>query len=174
MKTISKVESLIIDYNGRKVKAKRVSVNTALLIDINKAWNNVKTPALLEFVSKGMINFKTLDGAFPKQWEVGQTYRFMTRVLGFIPFGGIHYLFVAQADDKNYILSTKEWDNGAKVWNHTISLRALGDGKINYEDSIIIYAGLMTDFVASFAKLFYKHRQKRWQIIAANNLNFGM
>ena len=76
--------------------------------------------------------------------------------------------------DKNYILSTKEWDNGAKVWNHTISLRALGDGKINYEDSIIIYAGLMTDFVASFAKLFYKHRQKRWQIIAANNLNFGM
>jgi len=53
MKSVSKVESLIIDYNGRKVKAKRISVNTEILIDINKAWNNVKTPALLEFVSKG-------------------------------------------------------------------------------------------------------------------------
>ena len=173
MKTISKVESFIIDYNGRKVKAKRISVNTELLIDINKAWNNIKTPALLEFVSKGMINFKHLDGDFPTQWEVGQTYRFMTRVFGFMPFGGIHYLFVAQLDDKNYILSTKEWDNGAKIWNHTISLSDLGDGKINYEDSIIIYAGMMTGFVASFAKLFYKHRQKRWQIVAVNNLNFG-
>ena len=174
MKPISKVESLIIDYNDSNVKAKRVSVNTELRIDLNRAWNNVKTPALLEFVSKGMINFKPMDGEFPKQWEVGQTYRFMTRVFGFIPFGGIHYLFVEQADDKNYILSTKEWDNGAKVWNHNISLGDLGNGKINYEDSIIIYAGFMTDFVASFAKLFCKHRQKRWQIVAAKNLNFGM
>ena len=50
MKPISKVESFIIDYNGRKVKTKRISVNTELLIDINKAWNNIKTPALLKFV----------------------------------------------------------------------------------------------------------------------------
>ena len=103
-------------------------------------------------------------------------YMYLTMVLSrnvSIPFGGIHYLFVAQLDDKNYILSTKEWDNGAKIWNHTISLSDLGDGKINYEDSIIIYAGMMTGFVASFAKLFYKHRQKRWQIVAVNNLNFG-
>ena len=173
MNPLTKVEPVIIEYNGSRVKAKKLTVHSEIPMGIDASWDNVKTPALLEFVAKGMIKFKSINGDFPKQWQVGQTYGFKTLVFGIIPFGGIHYLFVAQLDDKNYILSTKEWDNGAKIWNHTISLSDLGDGKINYEDSIIIYAGMMTGFVASFAKLFYKHRQKRWQIVAVNNLNFG-
>jgi hypothetical protein len=48
----------------------------------------------------------------------------------------------------------------------------LGDGKIYYEDSIIIYGGMMTGFITAFAKRFYKHRQKRWQIVAQENLKF--
>jgi hypothetical protein len=42
---------------------------------------------------------------------------------------------------------------------------------------ILIFASVGNKFFianASFAKLFNKHRQKRWQIVAANNLNFGM
>jgi hypothetical protein len=70
------------------------------------------------------------------------------------------------------VLSTKEWDNGAKVWNHDITMRELGDSKIYYEDSITIYGGILTGIITSFAKKFYKHRQKRWQIVAANKLEF--
>ena len=33
--------------------------------------------------------------------------------------------------------------------------------------------GMITGFITSFAKKFYKHRQKRWQIVASNNLKFG-
>ena len=120
-----------------------------------------------------MINFKSVNGDLPKQWEVGQTYGVKMRVFGFIPFGGIHYLSIENIDDHNYMLSTREWDSGAKVWNHHITLRALGDGKIYYEDSIIIYAGIMTGFITAFAMRFYKHRQWRWQIVASNNLKFG-
>lgn len=49
----------------------------------------------------------------------------------------------------------------------------LGNGKIYYEDSITIYGGILTGFITSFAKKFYKHRQKRWQIVAENKLDFG-
>jgi len=167
------VETEVIDYHGKLVRAKKLIVHSKIPIEINTAWNNVKTPALLQFVAKGMINFKSVDGDLPRQWEVGQTYGVKMRVFGFIPFGGIHYLFVEKIDDDNYMISTKEWDSGAKVWNHHITLRALGDGKIYYEDSIIIYAGLMTGFITAFAKRFYKHRQQRWQIVASNNLKFG-
>jgi hypothetical protein len=170
---VAKVEPIIIDYNGSKVRAKKLTVHSEISIGIDTAWENVKTPALLEFVAKGMIKFKSVNGGFPKQWEVGQIYGFNSRVFGIIPFGGIHYLFVEKIDDSNYMLSTKEWDSGVKVWNHLITIRKLDDGKIYYEDSITIYSGIMTGFITSFAKRFYKHRQKRWQIVAKENLNFG-
>jgi hypothetical protein len=146
---VAKVEPIIIDYNGSKVRAKKLTVHS----EISK--------------------FKSVNGGFPKQWEVGQIYGFESRVFGIIPFGGIHYLFVEKIDDSNYMLSTKEWDSRVKVWNHLITIRKLDDGKIYYEDSITIYAGIMTGFITSFAKRFYKHRQKRWQIVAKENLNFG-
>ena len=170
---VAKVESIIIDYNGSKVKAKKLTVHSEIHISIDTAWKNVKTPALLKFVAKGMMKFKSVDGPLPKQWEVGKTYGIKTRVFGLILFGGIHYLFIEKIDDNNFVLSTKEWDSGAKVWNHAITMRDLGNGKIYYEDSITIYGGILTGFITSFAKKFYKYRQKRWQIVASKNLKFG-
>ena len=172
MNPLTNVEPVIIEYNGSRVKAKKLTVHSKIPMGIDAAWDNVKTPALLEFVAKGMIKFKSVKGDFPKQWQVGQTYGFKTLVFGIIPFGGIHYLFLDKIDNANYVLSTKECDNGAKVWNHDITMRELGDGKIYYEDSITIYGGILTGFITSFAKKFYKHRQKRWQIVAANKLEF--
>ena len=173
MKPVAKVESVIIDYKGRKVKAKKLTVHSEIPIRIETAWQNVKTPALLQFVAKGMIKFKPVGGPFPKQWEVGKTYGAKMRVFGFIPFGGIHYLSIEKMDDADFKISTKEWDKGAKVWNHDVKMRYLGNGTIYYEDAITIYGGMMTGFITSFAKRFYKHRQKRWQIVAKNKLVFG-
>jgi hypothetical protein len=172
LKPVAKVESVIIDYNGSKVKAKKLTVHSEIPMGIDNAWDNVKTPALLQFVAKGMIKFISLDGHFPKQWEVGKTYGVKMRVFGFIPFGGIHYLFIEKIDDTNFKISTKEWDKGAKVWNHDVAISDSGNGRIYYEDAITIYGGMMTGFITSFAKKFYKHRQKRWQIVAEKNLKF--
>jgi hypothetical protein len=172
MNILTNVEPIIFEYNGSKVKAKKLTVLSEIPMGIDAAWDNVKTPALLEFVAKGMIKFKSVKGDFPKQWQVGQTYGFKTLVFGIIPFGGIHYLYLDKIDNSNYMLSTKEWDNGAKVWNHDITMRELGDSKIYYEDSITIYGGILTGIITSFAKKFYKHRQKRWQLVASKNLKF--
>jgi hypothetical protein len=173
LKPVAKVESVIIDYNDSKVKAKKLIVHSEIPMEIENAWENVKTPALLEFVAKGMIKFKSVNGDFPKQWEVGKTYGAKMRVFGFIPFGGVHYLSINKIENENYTISTNEWDKGAKVWNHDVVMRDLGNGRIYYEDAITIYGGMMTGFITSFAKRFYKHRQKRWQIVAQENLKFG-
>lgn len=173
MNPVAKVESVIIDYNGSKVKAKKLTVHSVLPMGIEDAWNNVKTPALLEFVAQGMMKFQSVDGPFPRQWEVGKTYGVKMRVFGCIPFGGVHHLSVEKIDNGNFKISTKEWDYGARVWNHDIVMKDLGNGSIYYEDAIIIYGGMMTGCITFFAKEFYKHRQKRWQIVAEKNLRFG-
>ena len=169
----SKVERVVIEYKGKKVKARQLTVSSEIPMDLHSAWANVKTPALLQFVAKGMIRFKAVGSGFPNQWEVGQTYSAKMRVFGFIPFGGTHYLFIEKIDDNNNTISTKEWDNGAKVWNHVLTMKGLGNGIIYYEDSITIYGGVITGFITSFAKRFYKHRQKRWQIVAKEKLNLA-
>jgi hypothetical protein len=167
------VESVLIDYNGKKIKAKKLIVHSVIPMNIDKAWNNVKSPALLEFVAKGMITFRSTDGGFPKKWEMRKTYGAKMWILGFIPFGGIHYLYFEKIDEDMFSLSTKEWDKSAKVWNHDIVLRDLGNGSIYYEDAITIYGGMLTGFITWFAKIFYKYRQKRWLIVAKKNLTFG-
>ena len=173
MKPVVHIESVVIDYNNRKVKAKKLTVHSEIPMAIDSAWANVRTPALLEFVAKGMITFKSVGGSFPNQWEVGKTYGVRMRIFGFIPFGGVHYLFIEKIDEANFKIVTREWDIAAKVWNHSILLRDLGNGRIHYEDTIIIYGGIMTGFITLFARQFYKHRQTRWQIVAEKNFSFG-
>ncbi|MCR9099226.1 MAG: hypothetical protein NXI25_04695 [bacterium] len=169
----SKIEKVVIEYNGKKVKARQLTVSSEIPIHIDSAWANVKTPALLQFVAKGKIRFKAVEGEFPKQWEVGQTYGAKMRVFGFIPYGGTHYLFIKEIDDDNHKIVAQEWNKRAKVWNHDVVLRDLGNGKIYFEDSITIYGGVMTGIITSFSKRFYTHRQKRWQIVAKEKLNFA-
>jgi len=169
----SKIERVVIEYKGKKVNARQLTVSSEIPMDLDSAWANVKTPALLKFVAKGMMRFKAIQSELPKQWELGQTYGVKMRVFGFIPFGGKHYLLIKEIDDDNYMIATQEWDKGAKVWNHNIVLRDSGNGKFYYKDSITIYGGVMTGFITSFAKRFYIHRQKRWQIVAKEKLNFA-
>jgi hypothetical protein len=173
MKPVAQVESVIIDYLGSQVKARKLTVHSEIPMGIDTAWGHVKTPALLAYVAKGMIRFISMDRPFPKQWEVGRTYGVKMRVFGLIPFGGIHYLSIEEIDDERHLLSTQEWDRGAKVWDHNIQMRDLGNGSIHYEDAITIYGGWMTGLITCFAKHFYRHRQKRWQIVAEHKVRFG-
>ena len=170
---VAKVEPIIIDYNGSKVNAKKLTVRSEIPMGIDIAWNNLKTPALLQFVAKGMIKFKSAAGDFPNQWEVGKTYGVTMRIFGFLPFGGVHYIFIEKIDPATFSITTKEWDNSAKVWNHHVVMKDLGNGRTFYEDVITVYGGIMTGFITLFAKEFYKYRQKRWQIVAAGNITFG-
>jgi hypothetical protein len=67
LKPVAKVEPVIIDYNGSKVRANKLIVHSEISMGIDAAWANVKTPALLVFVAKGMMKFKSVDRPFQKQ-----------------------------------------------------------------------------------------------------------
>ena len=95
------------------------------------------------------------------------------RFFGILPFGGTHFLSIKKLDDQRHDLATQEWDRMVKVWNHNISMRSLANGRIYYEDSIIIYGGMLTGLITYFAKRLYQHRQKRWQRVARENLTFA-
>jgi len=166
MKMTTKIEKIKIDYKGNKVTANKLTVTSEIPIDIDTAWRKVQTSSLLNFVTSGKVRFKPTGGHFPEVWKEGNTVTTRMFVYGFFPFGGLHSLHFEKIDDENKILQTSEWDKSAKVWNHKIALKKLNDKKIIYKDEIIIYGGLLTGFITWWAKSFYEHRQKRWQLVA--------
>ena len=168
-----KVDDVTINYKGKSVKAKKLVVTSTIPMPIDSAWNNVKTSDLLIFVTKGFAKMKPTGGAFPKHWIEHDTASTRTRVFGFIPFGGMRHLYFETISDEDYIIQTREWDNGAKVWDHKIQLAPTENNATFYIDEIVIYGGKLTGLITAFAKRFYQHRQKRWQIVAKDNLIFG-
>jgi hypothetical protein len=160
------IEKMKINYCEKEVTAQKLTVSSEMPIDINTAWAKVQTSALLEFVAKGKLKFKPLDGKFPEIWKQGSTVKTAMYAYGVIPMGGVHTLYMEKIDAENKIIQSKEWDNFTKVWNHKISMKKLGDASIHYEDEIIIYGGVWTRLISLWARSFYMHRQKRWQLVA--------
>lgn len=159
-------EKIKITYSGKEVTARKLTVSSELPMPVDSAWNQVITSALLEFVTRGKMRFKPSGGAFPEIWRQGDTVTTRMRAYGFIPFGGLHTLYFDKIDEDEKVIETKEWNRTVKVWNHRITLREIDKDRTRYEDEIIIYAGALTGPVTSFAKGFYKHRQRRWQLVA--------
>jgi hypothetical protein len=58
-KPVATVENVFIEYEGKTVKAKKLTVRSEIPISIDTAWQNVQTPALLQYVAKGMISFRS-------------------------------------------------------------------------------------------------------------------
>lgn len=162
----AKVERIQTTYKNRAVTARKLTVVSQIPISIDTAWKKVKTSALLNFVAAGRVKFKPTEGHFPQIWQEGDTVSTKMLIYGLLPFGGIHSLYFEKIDTVNKVLQTKEWDKSAKIWNHKISLKKLNEKNIMYEDEIIIYGGVMTGFITYWAKSFYKHRQKRWQLVS--------
>jgi hypothetical protein len=167
------VEKIKVDYKGKEVVGYKLTVSSEILIDIETAWDKLQTSKLLEFVCTPRIKFKPIGGSFPSKWKVSDSVSTKMLIFGFLPFGGIHSLFFEIIDAENKILQTQERDDAAKIWNHKISLVKLTDNSIIYEDDLIIYGGWLTSFITIWAKSFYKHRQRRWQIVAKNNIQFN-
>lgn len=166
------VEKVSVGYQGRIVKANKLTVRSEINITLDQAWEYVQSPRLLEYVAKGIIRFKPLDDRFPDRWQEGQTYRARMRIFGFIPLGGPHHFFIQDIDHESRMISSKEWDKAAKIWNHEVRMESIDETTILYEDSIVIFGGIKTGFITAFAKLFYKHRQKRWRRLAEEKPSF--
>lgn len=82
--------------------------------------------------------------------------------LGFIPVGGLHYIFVEEINHQQYFIQTRECNSITKIWDHKLSWEVTENGNVIYTDEIELYAGEMTPFFAWYLTKFYKKRHKNW------------
>ena len=88
--------------------------------------------------------------------------------LKLIPLGW-HTIRLVKMDKKTNTISSQESGLLAQVWNHNISFREVGSGKVSYTDEIEIQAGCLTPAIWLFAHIFYRYRQRRWKVLLKKN-----
>lgn len=149
-----------LDYKGIKVKGIRISVKTELPAHMDKIWHKIQDVETLRYITKPKLYFFPLED-LPPQWNNGDTYVFKTWMHGFIPIGK-HTIQVMYINKEKREIYTNENNVTVKIWNHFIKMRKITEEKTYYEDTVDIYAGFLTRFIAWWSIKFYQHRQKKW------------
>ncbi len=141
-------------------KTKIVKVSSIFPASKKRVFELLQGFEILSEIAYPYITFKPLNGDNNLIWKVGETFVFKAKLLGFIPFG-THTIRVREFD-YNTRIYTNESNTYVAVWNHEIVLNEIDNEKTLYTDEVEIYAGWKTAFVYIWAKLFYKHRQRKW------------
>jgi hypothetical protein len=56
-------------------------------------------------------------------------------------------------------------------WDHWIAIEPERRGT-RYTDTVHIDAGLLTPLIVAFARIFYRHRQRRWRRLAKSGFAY--
>lgn len=140
-------------------------ISTTFDCTAEQLWNEISRPASLRFVAAPLLHFESLvAGELDGEWVVGKTYALRLFLLGFLP-AGKHRIVLERIDREANLIESRESGTLASVWNHTIRFHPMENGRLHYTDEIEIQAGLLTGVIWAFAHLFYRHRQRRWQVL---------
>ena len=141
-----------------------------LNVSAERVWAMVRRSALLEHVASPLQTFEPLDPlALPAVWTDG-SYRVRCRMFGVIPVGEQWIVIsTVETGPDCYVIRDNGHGDLATRWDHRITIRPLTGGSCHYTDEVGVKAGLLTPFVASFAWIFYRHRQRRWRALVASD-----
>jgi hypothetical protein len=140
-------------------------IRTILPCAESELWQKISQPRALQYVALPILNFVPARGdELTGEWLIGRVYRLKLYFLKLIPLGW-HNIRLVKMDKDTNTISSQESGLLARMWNHNISFREAGPGKVSYADEIGIQAGWLTPAIWLFAHLFYRHRQRRWKVL---------
>ena len=130
-------------------------------------WEAVQRVDTLVAVARPLLVFRPgLPGtALPERWPVGVPVPMRLWAFGAVPLGR-HTLLVESADDEAMTVQTRERSPLLRRWDHRITVAPAGPGRALYADTVEVDAGPLTPAVALVARLFFRHRHRRWQALA--------
>lgn len=152
-----------------------VRVATILDATVDIVWRQVQTSRLLTYVASPLQVFRPLDPpAFPEIWSPGR-YRARLLSFGIVPTGWQDIVISYPVPTRAHEQLLRDDGSGSfiKRWDHLITVAPRADGRTDYADEIAIEAGLLTGAVAAYAKLFYRHRQRRWHRLIKGGFDYA-
>ncbi|MGK7952605.1 MAG: hypothetical protein AB4368_28410 [Xenococcaceae cyanobacterium] len=153
-----------------------LEISTELGCSPERAWQEVQTTRLLEYVTRPLLIFEPIEPqVWPKIWKEGK-YLVKMKFLGIMPFAK-QWIDISILDTSAEKQVYQIRDNGhgdlVNKWDHLIIIEETPTGKTKYIDRLEIDAGILTLLVWLYANIFYRHRQKRWQKLVKNDFDYS-
>ena len=148
-----------------------IDISTMLECSLDEAVSHVKTPRLLEFVAAPLVRFVPVSPpVFPDLWSAGE-YWVALRLFGVAPFGKQAIVIAMPPTETGFTVRDAGHSALITTWDHRITITAHGS-RCHYRDRVEVRAGVLTPFIWLFAQWFYRHRQRRWRALVANNFDY--
>jgi hypothetical protein len=142
-----------------------VSVTTELPLSAHRARELAAVPEVMQFVLAPVLTFDMDESPPPDvALEPGFRARGRVRWLGFIP-SWTHEIEVVRLDDLE--IYTNEHGGPVKVWNHRLTFEPVSENACRYTDEIEVEGGVQGLVAAVFVRLMFRHRQRRWRLLAS-------
>lgn len=142
-----------------------VTVTTELPLSARRARELAAVPEVMQFVLAPVLAF-SMQEAPPPDVAMTQGFRASGRVrwFGVIP-SWVHEIEVVRLDDLE--IYTNERGGPVKVWNHRLTFTPLSATSCRYTDELEVEDGLHGVVVRLFVRLMFRHRHRRWRLLAA-------
>lgn len=141
-----------------------------------QCFAEVQTPRLMLHIASPLVRFMPIEPqTLPERWEQKE-YLFSVRLFGFLPMGR-QWVNLSARDRSNesgrFYMELRDNGRGTLMskWDHRLTIQTSGQG-CHYTDRVEVKAGILTPLVWLFAWFFYRHRQRRWQRLAANSFAY--
>lgn len=141
-----------------------VESSTELLAPADRVWSQVKRPATLRDVSRGLLGLR-VPGGLPDRFTRGESLRVRPMLFHLVPLWS-HHLQMIRVDDRELVAETREHGGPIRRWDHRIEVEQSLGPRSRYTDRVEIEAGVLTPLVWTFAKLLLAYRRTRWRQLA--------
>jgi len=166
MKQFSKLDKTGIEYKGKLVSGRTVSISSFFNhnTDIFFAQELIKKNTSIIVRPLAVINFLK-ENNDSEYWKEGFDYELLIKPFGLMNIWGVHHIKVISIDKTKTEIITVEKNNICKVWNHTLTFKKIGENQTDYTDKVTLYAGWLTSILSYFLIYSYKKRHQNWDKI---------
>ena len=166
MKQFSKLDKTKIEYKGKLVNSRTVSISSFFNhnTDMFFAQELIKKNTSIIVKPLAVIDFLK-ENNDSEYWKEGFDYELMIKPFGLMNIWGVHHIKVISIDKTKTEIITVEKNNICKVWNHKLTFKKIGENQTEYTDKVTLYAGWLTSILSYFLIYSYKKRHQNWDKI---------
>ncbi len=159
----TKNEPIAIEYNGKVVNARVVTITSTFNHNIDKFFEQEMIKTNTQHIVKpfATISFHTENKDAPT-WEEGFTYQLIVKIGGILNIWGLHTIHIVKIDKENTTIITEEHNSICKVWNHSLTFKKIDETHTEYTDQVVLYAGWLTKYMSKNLIFSYLMRHKSW------------
>ena len=136
-----------------------ISAVTAYPVPAKTFFQELRKTEVLCYVAWPILTYNRKG--LPEEWHTGKTFNLKPRLFGLIPLGD-HFVTVTEINPEKGRITTSEHGGAIISWEHEMKVEKEADYICYYTDRVSIEAGAATGRVYLFARVLYRHRQRRW------------